>query len=437
MVYKLQRHKEIKVRKKLNTTLGFYSPSFLRMHVGTKESLKNLFTLNDDYSESVFLHEYSHFIQDITTTYGLVNICRTADYMRFVNNHVISLPEGNFPVPVLPDKDDPGNVNLNLELSSIYNGCGEDDNVTLLAHSKLQTSLNANSKNYPVEYIEAKYSTPAGATNCFKFGGICILESMAYIIESECYPNCYPSPDLPYSSAEKLVGLIYPEFGNDRLNVLALCDASLKDMNPGPFFYDTLLKIKNDKTTISKPEDVYQICNQAQFNFNGAKDFNSLLSKMCVEATTQFDKYFNDPRFHQIKDWLKNMITEGVNYRLQNDTFPLEIARNGKLSSNIPFRQLMQKVGTPLITNEIGETFLYDPMPKTSIPDYSTIWAIDQIHSIFWGEQKHCELVDFCCSSGISTDARCTNKPWERNLDPTCAFGQIWRHWGLTDYIPN
>ena len=425
------------MRRKLNTTLGFYSPSFLRMHVGTKKSLINLNTLNDDFAESVYLHEYCHFIQDITTNYGLSNICATVDYMKFVNNHVINLPQGEFTVPVQPIPNAPDNVHANLELFKVYNGSGEDDNVIFTGHSKKNTNVQSNSINLAVPYIEVNYTTANGNVGSFEFGAICIVENMAYIIENECYPNCSPSPDLPYSSAEKLVDLIFPQFGQDRLNVLALCDASLKHPNPGPFFYDTLLRIQTNNIQINQPEDIYQICNQATINFNGAKTFNGLLSKMRTDAISQIQGYFNDPQFQPVKDWLENMITKAVDFRLQSETFTLDIARSGKIASNYAFATFMSNVGTPLVTNEIGETTLSDPRPNPTTPNYSTIWAIDEIHSVFWGWQTHCDLVGLCCSSGVNIDMRCTNEPWERNLDPTCAFGQVWRHWKLTGYIPN
>jgi len=418
------------------TTLGFYSPSFLRLHVGTKKSLININRLNDDSIESIYLHEYSHFIQDTTTTYGLSNICITVDYMKFVNNYVVKLPKGSFTVPVMPIPNAPDNVHANLKLSEIYNGSGEEDSITLTAHRKLKTNLSTNIRNLEVPYIEVDYKTPLGKIGCFEFGALCIAENMAYIIESECYPNCASSPDLPYLSAEKLVDLIFPHFGQDRLNILALCDASLQTLHPGPFFYDTLLQIQANKIPINRPEEVYQICNQTIINFNGASDLNSLFTKIGVNAIAQIKGYFNDPRFQPLKDWLENMIIESVKYRQNNPTFLLDIARNGKIGVNNYFASFMRNVGTPLVTNEIGETTLSDPRPNSVTPNYSTIWAIDQIHSVFWGEQKHCELVGFCRSSGNSTDIRCTNEPWERNLEPTCVFGQMWRHWGLTDYIP-
>ena len=424
------------MRQKRNTTLGFYSPSFLRMHVGTKKSLINIYTLNDNFAESVYLHEYSHFIQDIATSYGLSNICITVDYMKFVNNHVIKQPQGDFSVPVLPIPNAADNVHANLELSTIYNGSGDEDSVTLTGHRKLQSNVSTNSRILNVPYIEIDYTTPSGQTGSFEFGALCIEENMAYIIESECYPNCELSPDLPYISAEKIVELIFPQFGQDRLNVLALCDASLMSIHPGPFFYDTLLSIKQNNIPINRPEDIYKICNQATISFNGATNFNALLLKMGTDAIAQIKGYFNDPRFQPLKDWLENMINEAVRFRQNNQSFPLDIARNGKLAVNNTFTSFMRSVGTPLVTNEIGETTLSDPRPNLTTPNYSTIWAIDQIHSVFWGWQKHCELVGLCCSSGISTDMRCTNEPWERNLEPTCAFGQMWRHWGLTGYMP-
>lgn len=424
------------MKRKLNTTLGFYSPSFLRMHVGTKKSLIHLNNINDDFSESVYVHEYSHFIQDITTNYGLSNLCATVDYMKFVNNHVISLPQGDFNVPVLPVPNASDNVHANIELFTIYNGSGDANTVELTGHKKQNANVKANSNILNVPFVEVNY-TEKGTADTFEFGALCIVENMAYIIESECYPNCAPSPDLPYTAAEKLVNLIFPQFGQNRLNVLALCDASLKHPNPGTFFYDTLLHIQANNIIINRPEDVYLICNQARINFNGATSFNGLLQNMKRDAIAQIHGYFNDPRFQPLKDWLENMINEAVDFRLQNETFPLDIARNGKVAVNRTLASFMSKVGTPLVTNEIGETTLSDPRPNSTTPNYSTIWAIDQIHSVFWGWQKHCELVGLCCSSGINTDMRCTNEPWERNLEPTCAFGQIWRHWGLTGYFPD
>jgi hypothetical protein len=424
------------MNRKLNTTLGFYSPSFLRMHVGTNLSLMNLNAINDDFTESVFLHEYIHFIQDLTTTYGLSNICITIDYLKYVNNYLIKLPKGNFIVPILPKPNHTDNVHANFELSNIYIGSGNDDEVILTGHQKINTAVTTNSGTKTVPYIQVDYKTNSGQIGVFEFGALCIVENMAFIIECECYANCEPSPDLPYYSAEKLVQLIFPVFGADRLNILALCDASLKTFHPGQFFYDTLIDIRDKKIPITNPEDVYEYCNSIIINFNGIRDFNFLLEKMRTEAISQINGYFNDTQFQPIKQWLEKLINSAVDYRLANDTFLLDIARQGKFSTNKELINFLSKVGTPLVTNDIPETTLFDPHIGATTPNYATIWAIDQIHAVLWGWQRNCDLLDYCNSSGIMTDRRCTVEPWERHLETTCAFGQIWRHWGLTGYKP-
>lgn len=131
------------------------------------------------------------------------------------------------------------------------------------------------------------------------------------------------------------------------------------------------------------------------------------------------------------------MINRAAEFRQLYPTFPLDIARNGKIPDNTSFHDFYSFVGSPLVTNDRSETTLYDPHPPcVDTVSYASIWAIDQIHSVFWGHRQSCELVGLCCSSGIPIDTRCANEPWQRHFEPNCAFGEMWRHWGLKGYEP-
>jgi len=437
------------MKKRLNTTFGFYSPSFLRMHVDTDKSLQNLNILTDIEAESVYLHEYTHFIQDISTVYGLANISVIVDYMKFVNNDIIGNPAGAFQLPVMPIPGALDNVDANLEMQKLYNGDGEDHGVTLVAHRKRNKNVLTNLGNQPVDYIEVDYIDVAGNNQSFDFGALSIVENMAYIVESNCYPGCQPSPDLPYSAAEKLVEIIYPAFGANRLNVLALCDISLNMFNPGLFFYDTLIDFQTNGLTFNQPEDIYQQVynNQPIFNFNGAINFNLLLDAQANLAKQQITGYFNDNYFLPLKSWLNSMIDNAVNYRKANPYFILNIARGGEIKLNVSFKQFMKRVGTPLVTNKYGETTLFRPQNSDNL-NYPIIWAINQIFLVMWGVQSHCELaglcsqgwhksVNICNKSKPKVDLRCMQQPWERSQDKRkCPFGVMWHHWGLTGYYP-
>ncbi len=89
------------MREKLNTTLGFYRPTFFKMQVNHTDNLENLNVLSDIPS-AIYLHEYIHFLQDISTTYGYTNISRVVDYMKYVNESARNGTTRTFSVPVTP-----------------------------------------------------------------------------------------------------------------------------------------------------------------------------------------------------------------------------------------------------------------------------------------------------------------------------------------------
>lgn len=58
--------------KELNQTLGFYTPAFFKIYIETVNPIYPKQLLGKE--QATFIHEYSHFIQDFTTLYGLSNI---------------------------------------------------------------------------------------------------------------------------------------------------------------------------------------------------------------------------------------------------------------------------------------------------------------------------------------------------------------------------
>lgn len=429
------------IRRKLNTTMGFYSPTFMHMDVGVFGPLNDTQVLEDENSGSVFIHEFMHFIQDLTTNYGLMNICTKVDYMKFINNHIRKSPVGAFNVPVLPIPNGTDNVAINLELQGYYNGSDDDVNCAdFTSDSIVSFPVTLPIGQRIVSVVKVDY-TCNSIPDEFYFGAICILESMAYIIESECYPNCSVPPEIPYLSAEKLVKLVCPGFGHDRLNILALCDISLQTNDPGFYFYNTLLEIQSNNITFKYPEDVYTYCDSVQSPFMLSGVVYNKLTDMFYHnkqvAKSQLVGFFNDPYFDPIKDWLSRIVENGYNYRIANPTFPLDIARGGKVTGNQTFIDFYNKVGTPLMTNKSSDVFIYDPYSTTKNLNYNFLWAIEHIHGIFVGDPVECELLALCQKSGIGIDQRCLKTPWLRVTDlDLCPLAAMWRHWALTGYSP-
>ncbi|MEB2774559.1 hypothetical protein SYJ56_04535 [Algoriphagus sp. D3-2-R+10] len=425
--------------RRLNTVLGFYLPSFLRMHVGTEKNLENLSELDDEYAESVYIHEYTHFIQDLSTVYGLFNMHVIVEYMKMANNAVIAILPGPFNVPVMPIPGGNDNVDVHMKLSNFFTGTGEDNEITLVGHKTRPETIVTSTRDINICVVEIEYLDCDGNLHSFDFGELCISENMAFIIESECYENCAPSPQIPYHSVELLVDFIYADFANDRLNILALCDISLLTQNPGLYFYETLIAFRDEELIFETPEEVYTYCynNPPPFNTHGGVttfgqniDFWKNIGQQDIVA------YLNDPIFSSINQWLSNMVEIAVQFRKENRHFIIDIARGGRMRENETLISYMNMVGTPLVTNDLNEVTLFNPYSTANL-NFSLIWAIEQVNSVFFWNQRHCKLKNLCSDSGIAIDSRCDSDPWLRSTDSKgCPFATVWHHWKLTGYYP-
>lgn len=389
---------------------------------------------------STYLHEYCHFIQDATTNFGLARICVVVDYLKSATNYILAQPRRKFKVPILPLADDAHKVALNLELFRLYEGDGQDSPVALTGHSPQVRKAG----NISVPSVLVGY-TINGKRKTFWFGELCVAESMAYLIQRHCYPQSDKAPELPYCAADKLVDLVYPEFAKAHpMNVLALCGASYKGVNPGRFFYDILLYYRDEKLLPSTPEDIYVLCGESEINFNGATTPNNLLPISARDAISQLLDYFQDPEprplrsFQPLRDWLTHLVSSAVDYRQRHEAFPLDIARGGPVVSNPAFAAFMREVGTPLVTNQLGDMWLADTGADPGAAEYPFMWAAQQVHATLINKRRNpaCDMQSFCRASGVVVDNRCNVAPWSRHSDATCSFGQMWRHWGLSNYVP-
>lgn len=74
---------------KYYTTLGFYEPSVFHLHTLGDGKINEMNKWSDK-QKSTFLHEYIHFLQDISTVQGLQNIYIGGEYLRFVTQEVFA-----------------------------------------------------------------------------------------------------------------------------------------------------------------------------------------------------------------------------------------------------------------------------------------------------------------------------------------------------------
>src|SRR5690554_6833693 len=108
---------------KLETTRGYYNPSFLKLTVNADCDLSDLNRLSKAHL-STFFHEYIHFIQDLTTTFGVTNASIIANRLRYYNEQFRTSTDQfiNVKIPLIDQSG--ANSKLNAELQNLYLGTG-------------------------------------------------------------------------------------------------------------------------------------------------------------------------------------------------------------------------------------------------------------------------------------------------------------------------
>lgn len=433
--------------------MGFYNTAFLKMHVHTEEDLTDLNNISE-MTEATYLHEFIHFLQDITTTYGFMNISTVVDYMRLVNATAISEEKNEFVVPFEPESSTDNNVKANWALKKIYLGGGKslNDVATIVNVCKCNKVIETNLGTKSAEYLVVEFEDSRKNNYKYPVGAHCICESMAYTIEKLIYPGVLPrAPKMPYESVNIICDFLVPGFSDNLLNIVALCDVCLMFFNPGPVLYDTLQAMAMQKFTPHTPESIYDFVNEnMKFNFHGHTTVNQLLTSLGAEAIYQLSGYFTTAMFLENRHLVNYVISSGMNIRMEIPTFILDLVRGGKIKGNKLFAQLLHKIGSPFVVNDLFQ-LTFAPPTGTNLdiaPEY--FWVINQNYKIFNAEKVikgtwKCEMIrwcqESCIQSGVDdiTDERCRNSPWERanDTDPNpCPFGRVWKTWGMKNKIP-
>lgn len=176
----------------LKTTLGYYIPTFFEMHVSTYDD-DMVINRMTDRDATVLFHEYIHFLQDITTFYGLNNLYVQSEYFHSVVNRIKENQQFHVPFMIEDNND---NVLLNQIVCKLTVGdYVEQEHYHVYSIDEMEEELIPNPFLKKIKSIVLNFD----GDSLRSFGAIAIMESMAYILERLCSPNAYTtSPDYPY-----------------------------------------------------------------------------------------------------------------------------------------------------------------------------------------------------------------------------------------------
>lgn len=426
-----------------NITMGFYEPSLFHLHTRGKGKLCDIECWNVS-QKSTFLHEYVHFLQDITTIQGFNNFFVLGEYFRYVSRIVkqsitkeICLPVN----PLLADK----NVDQNWAVSENIFGTDEPVECVISYYPKHVLDLvdYNDGKRIPLNVVKLKCFDSWGYSKEVTFGTLHILEGMAKLIEELVYPcHVRTSPYNPYYIACDVAEMIIPGIRVAPFTLIALFDFALQTMNPGWNFIGYLeSKQRNGYDAKSlTPEIIYADLE------NYSMDVGSLGQLKFAEAYEAFqggaedvmNEYLGGTWYlKNIESWYKKLLLRSKNLRFKHCRFFQELVEGGDIIENQFFMKLWKTFGTPLTTN--GDYYFDFISPKNIFitkEELINVYAMMQIHQVFLSTNGTftCQLRKFCQNKRCGlfmqkVDRQCLKQPWERMSK--CYFNIWWKFKGF------
>lgn len=440
---KSQHGFEIKVMRnirKFNQILGFYMPSMFHLHVHTESNITN-WKAWDDETQCTFLHEYIHFLQDISTVMGLYNIYVLGECLADVVNQVYQMNDSEITVPIqlIPSTNNVYNNSIvNTEVAGSFNlpdGVDEDNLMITGKANVIPNIQNMNGKNIDLSMIHVPYQ---GGGN-FLLGNYHISESMAYIGEKIMYGGrpsvIQPSPNYPYDVVRQLAQFYSPKLSNNLPLLFSLCDLSLTFSHAGKIlihFFDQYIKDGCPTDWRAYIVDVISRTNASAVN--GVGSYSKALNEIKDLAIESLDKRFKGVNYDDIRRWYYNIINRIVTCRLNNPLFLVDFIQAGELKKNPVFEQLLKNIGTPVLTNDYHHTYFTDKVHGCHLKKRRAqfLQAAGSITYALLEAEFPCDLRYQCKAEGRCIDRDCVRAPWKhaRRINP-CPYGHLWYGWKL------
>lgn len=433
------------IEQQLDFGKCYYRPSFFHMKIDLPVDFNNLNEIPEG-AFGLYLHEYIHFVQDISTIYGLMNISTINHYIQYCAHKIYNEKKNPFEVPIelVPNANNGDYGYLNFKLRPTYIGSSikeKSKSISNLSYKLISFEFEPNS--FIDKVIIDFTDSDTGKIRSIEFGGNHVTEGMAYLCEQYHHKGIIPNAEAyPYKIVTELVNIEYPEIVDDPNLLITICDASLMSYHPGLSFIRLLkfLKGKNIHQTNTTIDEIYNDC-LAEIKGNHV-DFEILVANV----KSEIKKNFNADYYQEIKVWVDTIFDRIINFRSQVPTFVNDIVIYGKPKQNLFFAFFLRMIGSPIVLDgEYNATIALPQGFNPTSPNFSPaiFWAINQILKVFYKDSiSPCELLEFCNKSRaldpkINVDENCTKSPWLKSKEEhLCPFAQIWHHWALKDFAP-
>lgn len=428
-----------------NKTLGAYQNGFFSIDLNVNLDFTNLHNSDNIDDLGTLFHEYIHYFQDISTTYGLFNISSILFNLAYCIKQAQTQGSSVILIPFSKNEE---THDLLVNIRSFTYGSDakwtyeEYKNIRILSVSPYTVNQEelADDKIFDIPSLpelELELTDYDGNVKVryFSFGALAVMESMANIIEKHLYAKAFSRKGLipQYDLAELLFKFIYNDFCENKANLIALLETSLMHYNPGKIFYESLVFFK----------ELYQCENEFRTrNYKFISDIVclafeinkiELINKAKESLFLQIDLLFSTCDFYeQVNHYLKELLAKAIKTFHQDGYSLSELGETQPDEARKELLRRMKDISAPLIISNMKDAFssMTETQNKANMLTMKAAFAILKILS---GFSTECDMIGICTKRNPSiVDHDCTQSPWVKfNGNCFCEVACLWSSWGL------
>ena len=394
---------------------GSYSTSFYSIYLNGTYNPDILQMTRKD--QGTLLHEYIHFIQNVSTIWGMYfSMCRYN--VMYQTLHTLTVQQ---------EITRPIDMVLSAQTMATYNKL----NLTF----GTRTLKNKNAKidwSVPVimeikdEKCEGRiYEIPMmtvtldnGAKEDIEIGGWIIMETMSALYQSLIDPTA-SHPDVPYNIIVKYCQQYYPKLATDTRKMICICYASLFTLVPGTQLIDLIKQHGNDEL------DGYEIFQRFVKNYT-VKTKEGKTSNLVdfVDGMIAGFKKNLGTILHSKLDYLEHIFEP---LKLSSQWVPVVTALYDEKPFSVEhFKIIIEQIGMPyLYTSNHQYSFPNGIGKDNASSDLIELLGLQTVYSYFInpkGEECKCQLA-YMCQGGLYNEYRCKNEPWSSEVQ--CPFSEV------------
>lgn len=379
----------------------------------------------DDEDWQTFVHEYVHFLQDISTGHGYLYFFFKSQLLNLAMYYINHKSSVDIDLPIHTEDTGIENASGKEMLLDFYEGDSHlfrfhHINCITLENDQVSTELIFGQSNLkPVLQSVNIYYDDRG--DPYQFGNECVIESMAYLIEHHLFGAEEQVNQFPYNTCEVICRELCPGLLEKPERIVMITEIALMYEDCGKAFYSIVHHCAKNDIWNLMDDDFKDFCIRSTMTTFGV--FDTAYRKALKGIDVLFPQKF--PYTTTTNMQLKVFLECGHNYRQNNKLFISDAFKRSDPKEY--FKHLINQFDIPMLIDGNGDHYGKEGVQNIPIAD-----AFLSLLTEPSGEG--CSLQSFCMESKLECFDKniCTFSPWRHSEgNELCPIAVYFKGYGL------